>query len=180
MIRTVSVVGDGALPADDPREALAWELGRALVDHGYVVVCGGMGGVMAAAAHGAATSPNHHPGSVIGILPGLTTHGANPYLDLALPTGLGHLRNGLVARSDAVVAIGGGAGTLGEMALAWISDRVVLAYRCEGWSGELADRRVDGRVRFEDRPDDRVIGVDNAADVIEALGEMTRSATTGR
>lgn len=171
---TVSVVGSGALPSGDPRLLRAWELGRALVDHGYVVVCGGLGGVMAAAAEGGRASHRHEPGSVVGLLPGNDTKGASVHLDIAVPTGLGHLRNSLVARSDAVVAIGGGAGTLSEMAMAWLFDRVVIAYRVEGWSGELADRRLDDRVRFDDVPGDRVYGVDTADEVLSLLSGLLR------
>lgn len=171
---TVSVIGSGVLDAGDTRRLRAWELGRALVDHGYVVVCGGMGGVMAAAAAGARSSPRHAPGSVIGLLPGPTTVGANPELDVALATGLGHLRNSLVARSDAVVAIGGGAGTLSEMAMAWLFDRIVVAYRVPGWSGELAGRRIDERIRFEDVPGDTVYGVDTAEEVLSILSGLLR------
>jgi len=170
--KTVSVIGSGGLSPRDPRGALAYEFGKALVDHGYVVVCGGLGGVMEAAAKGARASEHHRPGSVIGVLPGDTAANANPYLDIALPTGLGHLRNSIVARSDAVVAVGGGAGTLSEMALAWIFDRVVLAYRVGGWSGEMADRPIDGRRRFPDNPEDRVYGVDAAEEVISLLARL--------
>lgn len=171
---TVSVVGSGALDPGDPRRLRAWELGKALVDHGYVVVCGGLGGVMAAAAEGARASARHRPGSVVGLLPGATTEGASPHLDVALATGLGHLRNSLVARSDAVVAIGGGAGTLSELAMAWLFDRVVIAYRVQGWSGELAGRRLDDRIRFEDVPGDKVYGVDTADEVLSILSGLLR------
>jgi len=170
--KTVSVIGSGALSPRDPRRALAFDLGKALIDHGYVMVCGGLGGVMAAAAEGARASEHHRPGCIVGILPGEEAGAGNPHLDLALPTGLGHLRNSIVARSDAVVAIGGGAGTLSEMALAWIFDRVVLAYRVGGWSGEMADRPVDGRRRFPGRPEDRVYGVDSADEVIALLARL--------
>lgn len=165
----VSVAGSGVLEPGDPRRRLAWDLGRALVDAGHVVVCGGLGGVMDAAAGGGRSSPRHHPGAVVGLLPGTTTEGASPHLDVLLPTGLGHLRNALVARSDAVVAIGGGAGTLSELAMAWLFDRLCIAYRVAGWSGELADRRLDERIRFDDRPDDRVYGVDHAEEVLALL-----------
>ena len=84
-----------------------------------------------------------------------------------IPTGLGHLRNALVARADAVIAIGGGAGTLTEIALAWLYRRLIVALRVDGWSGELADRRVDERIRHPTIPDDRVFG---ASDATEAVG----------
>ncbi len=97
-------------------------------------------------------------GDTIGLLPGHDPAATNAFVDIAIPTGLGHLRNALVAHADAIVAVGGGAGTLSEIAMAWIHDRVVVAVEVGGWSGELADRRVDGRVRFAEVADDRVLG----------------------
>jgi len=165
----IAVAGDGGLGRGDPRYQLAQDLGRALVDARYRLVCGGHGGVMEAACRGARESSAHTDGDVIGILPGLDPAEANPWVDVALPTGLGHLRNMVVARSDALVAIGGQAGTLSEMALAWIHRRPVIGFRVPGWSGRLADQRIDGRVRFPDRPDDKVYGVDHPDEVVELL-----------
>jgi uncharacterized protein (TIGR00725 family) len=80
-----------------------------------VLVCGGLGGVMEAACRGAKESG----GTTVGILPGTDRSAANPYVDVAVATGLGEARNALVVRAaDALVAIGGGYGTLSEVALA--------------------------------------------------------------
>jgi uncharacterized protein (TIGR00725 family) len=106
---------------------------------------------------------------VIGLLPGGDPGAANPHVDVALATGLGHVRNALVAHADAVVAIGGGAGTLSELALAWVHDRLVIAFRAGGWSGKLAGTRLDERVRFPGDPDDRIHGVDTPAEAIALL-----------
>lgn len=168
---SVAVVGAGWLPQGDPRLDLAEALGRALVDARFRVICGGTGGVMGAACRGGRASPHHVDGDLVGLLPGLDAGAGNPWLDLALPTGLGHARNALVARSQAVVAIGGGAGTLSELALAWIHDRVVIAFRVEGWSGKLADTRIDERRRPFAPEDDRVLGV---SDVPAALDHLHR------
>lgn len=167
----VAVVGDGTAPEGSVAWKLAEALGERLVDAGYRVLTGGLGGVMEAASRGASQSASHGPGSVVGILPGDEAADANPWVDLALATGLGHLRNGIVARADAVVAVGGGAGTLSEMALAWIHGRLVAAYRVEGWSGRLAGAPVDGRVRFPGIPDDRVFEVETAEEVVALLGQ---------
>ncbi len=168
----VAVVGSGALEPSDPRGPLAEQLGRALVDAGYRVLCGGRRGVMEAAARGARSAAGATGADVIGILPGHDPDDANPFVDVVLPTGLGPLRNGLVAHADAVVAIGGGAGTLSEMALAWVLDRPILAFRVDGWSGTLADTRIDSRVRFSVRPDDRVYGVASASEAVALLGDL--------
>jgi uncharacterized protein (TIGR00725 family) len=110
----VGVVGPGR-GASAGELADATEMGRLLGRAGAVLVCGGLGGVMAAACEGAA----HAGGTTVGLLPGDDRSAANPHLTVALPTGLGELRNGLLVRScDVVVAIGGSWGTLSEVALA--------------------------------------------------------------
>jgi uncharacterized protein (TIGR00725 family) len=99
-----------------PDVAEAAELvGRLLAGAGVVVVCGGHGGVMEGVARGA----SGEGGTVVGLLPGADRREGNPFLTVAIPTGLGELRNGLIVRAaDAVVAIGGAFGTLSEIALA--------------------------------------------------------------
>lgn len=165
----IAVIGQASLPVGDVRETLAFELGVALVGARYRIVCGGGSGVMAAVSRGAKAAPNASDMDVLGVLPGAEPATANPHVDVALPTSLGHYRNGIVVHGQAVVAIGGGAGTLSELALAWAFDRPVIAYRTEGWSGKLADQRIDDRIRFADRPDDRVYGVDSADEVLALL-----------
>ncbi|MEM6929631.1 MAG: acyl-CoA synthetase [Myxococcota bacterium] len=166
------MIGSGSLAEDDPREALAEELGEALVDAGYRVVCGAQSGVMAAAARGARRSDRAAGADVVGIVPSGRPEDANPWIDIAIPTSLGHYRNGIVAHGEAVVAIGGGAGTLAEMALAWVFDRPVLAFRVDGWSGKLADERIDDRIRFPGMPGDRVYGVSTAAEAVTVLASV--------
>jgi uncharacterized protein (TIGR00725 family) len=80
-----------------------------------VLVCGGLGGVMQAACRGAKEAG----GTTVGILPGHDRGEANEFVDVAIPTGLGEARNALVVRAaDALIAVGGGYGTLSEIALA--------------------------------------------------------------
>lgn len=94
---------------------LAEELGRCLGEAGATVVCGGGPGLMAAVCRGAQAAG----ATTIGLLPGTDRSSGNPYLGIALPTGLGEGRNLLLVRaSDALVAVGGGFGTLSEIALA--------------------------------------------------------------
>jgi len=110
----IAVVGPGrdASPAElDAAE----EAGAAVAEAGAVLVCGGLGGVMAAACRGSRA----RGGTTVGLLPGDDRADANEWVDLALPTGLGEARNALIVRAaDAMVAIGGGWGTLSEIALA--------------------------------------------------------------
>jgi uncharacterized protein (TIGR00725 family) len=109
----IAVVGSGE--ADDQQSWLAEEVGAALGEAGAVLVTGGLGGVMEAACRGAKS----RRGRTLGLLPGTDRAAANGWVDIAVTTGLGELRNGLIVRSaDAVVAIGGGSGTLSEIAFA--------------------------------------------------------------
>ncbi|HXM57763.1 MAG TPA: TIGR00725 family protein [Candidatus Dormibacteraeota bacterium] len=121
----------GASDPDPGQRDLAREVGRRLAEAGAVVLCGGLGGVMEAAAEGAATAG----GTVVGILPGADRQTGNPHLTIAIASGLGEARNAvLTAAADAVIAIGGGWGTLSEIGLArqWDRPVVVLA----GWELE--------------------------------------------
>ncbi len=109
----VAVVGPGDATPDQERVAEA--VGRGLAERGTIVVCGGLGGVMAAACRGARSAG----GTTVGLLPGRDRGAANEWVEIAIPTGLGELRNGLVVRAaDALIAVGGGTGTLSEIALA--------------------------------------------------------------
>ncbi len=109
----VAVIGPG--DADDELAEAAEAVGRALARGGAVVVCGGLGGVMAAVCRGARAAG----GTTIGFLPGDDRAAANPDVELAVPTGMGEGRDVLVVRAAAaVVAVGRGYGTLAEIALA--------------------------------------------------------------
>jgi len=126
----VAVCGASAAGAEQLR--LAEAVGRLLAERGAVVVCGGLGGVTEAASKGATGAG----GLVVGLLPGESREGANPYLSVALATGLGQARNVLiVTAADAVIAIGQGWGTLSEIAFARRLGRRVLGldtWRVEG------------------------------------------------
>jgi uncharacterized protein (TIGR00725 family) len=111
--RVVGVIGAG--DCSEEIYGLARELGRMIGEKGWVMVCGGLGGVMEAAARGCFEAG----GMTLGILPGISRKDANPYIRLAIPTGLGEGRNLLVVRaSETLVSIAGGYGTLSEIALA--------------------------------------------------------------
>jgi uncharacterized protein (TIGR00725 family) len=130
--RYVAVVGPGedAGPQDC---AAAREVGRLLAERGAVVVTGGLGGVMAAAADGAASAG----GVSLGLLPG-TDRGVGNNSTVLMATGLGELRNGLLIRSvDGVVAVGGSWGTLSEIASARRGGVPVVCLA--GWSVQAAD-----------------------------------------
>ena len=136
----VAVVGAGRASPDEERAAEA--VGRGLAEAGAVVVCGGLGGVMEAACRGAKAGG----GTTLGILPGTARSEANPFVDVAVATGLGELRNGLVVRAaDALVAVGGEFGTLSEIALALKTGKPVVALG--GWELARAGEPVDAVTR---------------------------------
>lgn len=117
----VSVVGQGEAGPGPLADAEA--VGRGLARAGVVLVCGGRGGVMEAACRGAAGEG----GTTVGLLPDADRSLANPFLSVAIPTGMGELRNGLVARAgDALIAVGGEFGTLSEIAFALKLGRPVV------------------------------------------------------
>ena len=131
----VGVVGPSDTSPDELAAADA--LGRGLAERGHIVVCGGLGGVMAAVARGAAEAG----GLVVGLLPGSDRTDANPHVTVAIPTGLGELRNALLVRSsDVVVSVGGSWGTLSEVALAVRTGVPVIAVG--GWRLTMADGRT--------------------------------------
>lgn len=116
----VSIIG-GSTVTEDEAETAA-KVGRLLGERGHTLVCGGLGGAMEAACRGASEAG----GRTIGVLPGEDRAAANPYVDVAIATGLGHARNALVAlNGDAVIAVDGGVGTLSEIGLAGVFDRPI-------------------------------------------------------
>jgi len=126
--RYVAVIGGGE--AGPELADLAVEVGRELARRGVVVICGGLRGVMAAAARGV----QEEDGVSIGILPGPDRGLANPYLTYAIPTNLGHARNMIIAHAaDAVIAVGGGYGTISEAAIALKLGKPVVALGTD-WS----------------------------------------------
>ena len=109
----IGVIGAGQ--CSSRTSLLAEEVGKEIARAGAVLVCGGLGGVMEAAARGA----QGEGGITVGILPGESFDDANPFIQIPVVTGLGHARNVLVVRSAQVlIAVKGGYGTLSEVALA--------------------------------------------------------------
>lgn len=112
-VRLIAVVGSGTCGAETAE--VAERVGRLLAHAGFGVVCGGLGGVMESACRGAAQAG----GLTVGILPGSSASEANPFVRVAIPTGMGEARNVLVVRAaEAVIAVEGEYGTLSEIALA--------------------------------------------------------------
>ena len=113
----------GAGHADAALDAMAEAVGRGIAAAGAALVCGGLGGVMAAACRGARAAG----GLTIGILPGADTRAANPDVLIPIATGMGEARNAIIVHTaDVVIAVGGEYGTLSEIALARKIGRTVV------------------------------------------------------
>ncbi|TCK04529.1 TIGR00725 family protein [Phorcysia thermohydrogeniphila] len=137
-METVSVIGDGNVLSSSELYQTAVEVGRIIAEKGYVLVCGGLYGVMEGAAKGAKEAG----GITVGILPEYSSV-ANPYIDIEIPTGMGQARNVLVvSSSEVVVALGGNYGTLSEIAHALKLGKRVLGYKT--W-------KIEGIDYYEDR-----------------------------
>lgn len=128
----VAVIGAGE--ADLRQMRLSEEVGRLLAERGAVVICGGRGGVMEAVCRGTERAG----GVSIGLLPGFDVSDANPHVTFALPTGMAEGRNWLVVlAARSVIAVGGGYGTLSEIALALKSGKRVVGLGT--WRAERPD-----------------------------------------
>jgi uncharacterized protein (TIGR00725 family) len=144
-VRAIAVIGQGA-PDAGPGPHVAEACGRLVAQAGATLVTGGLGGVMAAASRGARAAG----GRVVAVLPGTTREGMTPDADVAVCTGVGEARDlAVVASADAVIAVGGGWGTLAEIGLARKVGRPVVLL--QSWRLESPDGqgRLPGCLRAE-------------------------------
>ena len=133
---TISVIGGSSVGSRT--EDLAEKVGKMIADLGCVLVCGGLGGAMEAAAKGAKKAG----GLTIGILPGKEKDDANTYIDIALPTTIGYARNTIVAAcSDIVIALPGSYGTKSEICYGLIYGRPVF---------DLGNWEIEGMIAIKD------------------------------
>jgi len=147
----VSVVGGGT--CSDAVASQARDVGGLLGERGHELVCGGRGGVMAAACEGSRSAGGH----TIGILPGEDRAAANDHVETAIATGLGDGRNALVVlNGDAVIALAGGPGTLSEIGLARVHGHPVAGL---------------GTHRIEDLGVERVESPEAAVEYVEGAVE---------
>ncbi|MEA1872503.1 MAG: TIGR00725 family protein [Chloroflexota bacterium] len=152
----ISVIGASSCSPEEAK--LAESVGELLAQQGAIVVCGGLGGVMEAVCRGAKSKG----GLTIGILPGQDASMANPWVDIPVVTGLGEARNVVVVKSaQAVIAIGGGYGTLSEIAHALKSSIPVIGLNT--WS-----------LSRNGREDDSIIRVQSAAEAVDKAISLTK------
>jgi len=136
----IAVVGDSSCPPEETK--VAETVGELLAQRGAIVICGGLGGVMAAACRGAKAKG----GLAIGVLPGEDASMANPWVGIPIVTGVGYARNMAVVKSaQAVIAIGGNYGTLSEIAYALKSNIPVIGLNT--WSLSRNGREDDPIIR---------------------------------
>lgn len=136
MSYVIGVIGESTF--SDPRhEALAEEVGRRIAAAECTLICGGLSGVMEAACRGARAAG----GRTIGILPGAHRRESNPYVDVSIATGMGQMRNVIIVlTADALIAIGGGYGTLSEIGHALRSGKPVIGLRT--WDASRGTNRA--------------------------------------
>lgn len=149
--RRLAVIGGAS--CGDRHRALAFDTGRAIARAGAVLLCGGRGGVMAAAAQGARSEG----GRTVGILPGTGPADSppNPHIELPIFTGLGQARNQvLVLSAHAVIGIDGGWGTLTEIALACKHQIPVVLL--DSWRLRPPDGLAEPRLLHADQPQQAV------------------------
>lgn len=172
----MAVIGDATAPMGSRQYEVAMEVGHRLVESGARVLCGGLGGVMEAACRGAHAATAYVEGDTIGLLPGFDPADANPWVDIAIPTGLDHLRNALVGGADAMIAIGGGAGTLSEIAFGWMLKRPIVALELGGWGERLRGVALDARRAGDAAEGGVVLAADSASDAVEIALERGKRA----
>ena len=142
--KQIGVIGAGK--CDESIAMIAEEVGREIAKRGGILICGGLGGVMQAATHGA----KKEDGTTIGILPGNSREDANPYIDIVILSAMGHARNAIIAQScDALIAIDGEYGTLSEIALSLKMGKTVIVLESK-WEidGTMVAKDAKGAVEM--------------------------------
>lgn len=175
MNKTITVIGPNKSVCSEELYEFAIKLGKMLVDLDYIIINGGMYGVMEAIFKGARQSDKYNFGKTIGIIPSLNKEDANKYCDIVIPTGIGCARNQIVVNSsEIIIAISGGAGTLSEIAYAWQMNKQIYSFvNFDGWAKELADMKLDSR------KNDKIISVSNLVDLkILLMKESTKAQQT--
>lgn len=145
--KIITVIGAGKELYGQEAYDFAQQLGKHLVEEGYIIATGGLGGIMEAVMKGARQSPKWFAGATIGIIPQEDKFYANPYCDVVIPSGMGVARNALLVNmADAIVAIGGGPGTLSELAFAWQKGKKTCCVtNFGGWATEIFNKELDTR-----------------------------------
>jgi len=164
MKQIIAIIGNANIENDIKKQKISFELGKLIIDNGFVLATGGLGGVMEYASKGAKSSEKYTGNSIIGVLPDYNSDNANKYIDIAIPTGFGLARNlMLISMANAVIAVGGGSGTLNEISASWQMNKLIIGLQVNGWSEKLCGNALD------ERRDDIIYCAKNAREAIEVL-----------
>ena len=166
MKQIIAVIGNANIEDDIDKQKISFELGKLIIDNGYILATGGLGGVMEYVSKGAKNSKKYTENSIIGVLPDYHSKNANQYVDIAFPTGLGLGRNlMLISLANAVIAVGGGSGTLNEISAAWQMNKLLIGLKADGWSEKLCGKALDKR------RNDIIFCANSAKKAIEIINE---------
>lgn len=165
----IGIIGAGKDLCTKEMYDFASELGNSFLENGYRIVTGGKGGVMEAVCSGAMNSESYFEGSIIAIIPEDEKKYSNRFSDIIIPTGIGINRNSIIINTaDILVALGGGSGTLSEIAFAWQKQKYVLCVTIfDGWAKKLAGEKLDNS------KSDYSIPVENIEQIIEIINSKT-------
>ncbi len=162
--RQILVIGNNTNGCTPKHEKIAYEVGAEIAKSDSVLITGGLGGVMAAASHGA----HDANGLTVGIIPQDDARMANEFCDIGIPTGMGLTRDFLNAlTADGVIIVGGGSGTLSEVCAAYMHKKPMVAIRNIGGSVEPY---IDGFI--DHRENIKIIGVDTPQEAVKKILEL--------
>jgi len=162
--RQILVIGHNTTGCTPEHEKVAYDVGVEIAKSDSVLITGGLGGVMTAAAHGAKDAD----GLTVGIIPQADASEANEYCDIVVPTGMGLTRDFLNAlTADGVIIVGGGSGTLSETCAAYMNKKPMVAIR--NLNGPI-EQYIDGYI--DHRENVKIIGADNAQEAVKKILEL--------
>jgi uncharacterized protein (TIGR00725 family) len=162
--RQILVIGHNTNGCTPEHEKIAYDVGVEIGKSDSVLITGGLGGVMTAAAHGAKDAG----GLTVGIIPQADASEANEYCDIVIPTGMGLTRDFLNALSaDGVIIVGGGSGTLSETCAAYMNNKPMVAIR--NLNGPI-EQYIDGYI--DHRENVKIVGADNAQEAVKKILEL--------
>ncbi len=162
--RQILVIGNNTNGCTPKHEKIAYDIGVKIAKSDSVLITGGLGGVMTAAAHGAKDAN----GLTVGIIPQADASEANEFCDIVIPTGMGLTRDYLNALSaDGVIIVGGGSGTLSETCGAYMFKKPIVAIKNIGGTIEPY---IDGFI--DHRENVKIIGVDTPQEAVKTILEL--------
>ena len=167
--KQIGIIGSRNLSIENLE--LVTKLSELLIDKGFRTVTGGLGTLQESVHRGAKLSKNSSDCDTIAIIPGFDPSELVNYADVIIPTGVDLYRNVMVANSEVVIAVEGGAGTLSEIAYAWQLNRPIIAIGKGGWAEKLSGVNLDSR-----RPGENLIDCINlsAEEIIEQVVRLTK------